>query len=73
MIDAYFRIWPVSIMSKITESKLAIKAPPASEVIVAIGCPLNSVLFKLATAQVMAAAIKSKSTTRLEAKTVDPN
>lgn len=38
---AYLRIWPVSIISNITDNKFAIKAPPANEVMVAIDCASN--------------------------------
>ena len=71
-IKGYLRIWPVSIIRSTTDNKLAIKAPPASDVMVAIVEVFNGAWFSVETPQVIAAAMSNKSTTKLEASTVDP-
>lgn len=69
----YLRIWPVSMISSITEMRFATKAPPAKDVTVAMVAELTGSFAKEDTPHVTAAAMSSKSTTRLDANTVDPN
>lgn len=61
------------MISNITDSKLAIRAPPASDVTVAMVVGVIEPLLKVDIPQVIAAAMSSRSTTKLDARTVEPN